>query len=268
MLRFERGSKYTRPDIRERIGLSRRAKGGSWDTGIVEHENEFLILAQLGIEGRTGNRWEATCLRWYHMGGSNLAWQSVQRLLEPGRSIHIFWRTSNKARARFEYAGTGTAIEVADTTPVELLWSFDAVPVLSAPPPVQSPEHVARSDYRKGIVHQVFVNAYERDRAARQACISHYGLACAVCDLQFEERYGALGAGFIHVHQVVAVTELGSDYELNPIEDLRPVCPNCHAMLHRQRPPLSIDVLRSIIREATTREAPTVSQRRRKSVGA
>jgi 5-methylcytosine-specific restriction protein A len=25
---------------------------------------------------------------------------------------------------------------------------------------------------------------------------------------------------------------IGVEYEVNPIEDLRPVCPNCHAAIH------------------------------------
>lgn len=42
MLRFKRGSKYTRPDIKERAGRCRQAKGdGNCDTGVVEHDNEF-----------------------------------------------------------------------------------------------------------------------------------------------------------------------------------------------------------------------------------
>lgn len=250
MLTFERGEKYTRPDVKERAGLPRGRKGGNWDTGVVEHANEFIIFTNIGTEGRTGhnygNRWEGSCLRWYHKGGSHLGWPSVQKLLEPAWNVHVFWRTSNEAP--FEYAGTGRAVEVADTSPVEILWSFEPSPLFEPEPPVQSPEQVTRGEHREGAVRQVLVNAYERDRAARQACISHYGLACAVCGLLFEERYGAQGAGFIHVHHVVPLSELGPDYELDPIQDLRPVCPNCHAMLHRQRPPLSIEALRAIIR--------------------
>lgn len=250
MLTFERGSKYTRPDVKEKAGLSRDAKGGIWDTGVVEHEEEFVIFTNVGTEGRTGhnygNRWEGNYLRWYHKGGSHLGWPSVQKLLEPGRRIHVFWRSSNETP--FEYAGTARAVEVADTSPVEVLWSFEARPVAELEPPVYSPEQVTRGEYREGAVRQVLVNAYERDRAARQACINHYGLACAVCGLRFEERYGALGAGFIHVHHVVPLSELGPDYRLDPIQDLRPVCPNCHAMLHRRRPPLSIEELRGALR--------------------
>lgn len=247
MLTFERGAKYKRPDVKERAGLSRDLRGGNWDTGVVEHDNEFLIFANVGTEGRTGhnygNRWEGSSLRWYHKAGSHLGWQSVQTLMAPGRRVHVFWRTSNESP--FEYAGTGTAVEIADTSPVEVLWAFEALEKPQVP--ISSPEQVTRGEYREGAVQQVLVNAYERDRAARQACIAHYGPACVVCGLRFEERYGALGAGFIHVHHVVPLSDLGPDYALNPIEDLRPVCPNCHAMLHRRRPPLSIDELRGTI---------------------
>jgi 5-methylcytosine-specific restriction protein A len=124
MLSFERGRKYSRPDVKQTAGLPRDAKGGNWDTGVVEHDGKFLVFANVGTEGRTGhnygNRWEGSHFRWYHKGGSHLGWESVQKMLEPGRVIHIFWRTSNEAP--FEYAGTGKAIEVGDTSPVEVLW--------------------------------------------------------------------------------------------------------------------------------------------------
>ena len=250
MLTFERGAKYKRPDVKERAGLPRDAKGGNWDTGVVEHENEFIIFTNIGAQGRTGhnygNTWEGDCLRWYHKGGSHLGWPSVQKLLEPKSRIHVFWRSSNVAL--FVYAGTARGVEVADTSPVEFLWSFEASPLVEPRVIIQSPEQVTRGEYHEGAVRQVLVNAYERDRAARQACIRHYGLACAVCGLRFEQRYGALGAGFIHVHHLVPISEIGSNYKLDPVRDLRPVCPNCHAMLHRQRPPLSIEDLRRIVR--------------------
>ena len=249
MLKFRRGTTYRRPDVKEQASLPRDAKGGNWDTGIVEHEEEFLLFANVGTEGRTGhdygNRWEGVRLRWSHKTGSHLGWPSIQRLLESGRRIHVFWRKSNDAA--FEYAGTADAVEIFDTSPVEILWSFEASRG-EFQPPVQSPEQVADREYREGTVRQVLVNAYERDRFARQACIDHYGLTCIVCDLDFQERYGAIGAGFIHVHHVIPLSELGPNYKLDPIEDLRPVCPNCHAMLHRRRPPMSTDALRTALR--------------------
>jgi 5-methylcytosine-specific restriction protein A len=250
MLTFERGQKYSRPDVKARAGLAREAKGGNWDTGIVEHDGEFIVFTNVGTEGRTGhnygNHWEGDRLRWYHKGGSLLGWESVQKLLARGRVIHVFWRSSNEEA--FVYAGNASAVEVADTSPVEILWSFDAADANGPEPTVQSPEQVTGHEFVEGAVRRVLVNAYERDRTARQACIDHFGPACAVCGLIFEERYGALGSGFIHVHHVVPLSELGPDYKLNPVEDLRPVCPNCHGMLHRQRPPLSIEALRAALR--------------------
>ena len=249
MLKFRRGATYRRPDVKERAGLPRDAKGGNWDTGVVEHRDEFLIFANVGTEGRTGhdygNRWKEDRLLWYHKTGSHLGWPSVQRLLELGRHIHVFWRKSNDAP--FEYAGTGAAVETADTSPVEFLWSFE-ISRQHFQPPVQSPEQVAAHEYREGAVRQVLVNAYERDRLARQACIDHYGLTCFVCNLDFQGRYGPVGAGFIHVHHVIPLSQVGPGYKLDPIEHLRPVCPNCHAMLHRERPPMSTEALRAALR--------------------
>jgi 5-methylcytosine-specific restriction protein A len=47
--------------------------------------------------------------------------------------------------------------------------------------------------------------------------------------------------GFIHVHHIKPLAKLGSNYKIDPIKDLRPVCPNCHAVLHRKDFPYSLD---------------------------
>jgi len=44
-----------------------------------------------------------------------------------------------------------------------------------------------------------------------------------------------------------ALEDIKDEYEVDPINDLRPVCPNCHAMLHRKKPPLTIEELETII---------------------
>jgi 5-methylcytosine-specific restriction protein A len=36
---------------------------------------------------------------------------------------------------------------------------------------------------------------------------------------------------------------MGNNYIVDPVKDLEPVCPNCHAMLHRKDPPYSIEEL-------------------------
>lgn len=84
----------------------------------------------------------------------------------------------------------------------------------------------------------VVLNRYERDRRARQACIDHHGTSCAVCGMSFGERYGEVMQGFIHVHHLTRLAEIGEEYQVDPVSDLIPVCPNCHEFLHRSGLPL------------------------------
>jgi len=101
----------------------------------------------------------------------------------------------------------------------------------------------------EGAHRRISVNAYERNERARQACIEHYGTACSVCALDFGLTYGDRGRGYIHVHHLVPIASIGATYAVDPVEDLRPVCPNCHAMLHRGENLLSIEDLKRMLRE-------------------
>lgn len=101
--------------------------------------------------------------------------------------------------------------------------------------------------YYEGATKKVIVNKYERSRDARENCIKHKGCKCAVCEMDFEEKYGAIGRGFIHVHHTVPISSIGKDYVINYEKDLVPVCPNCHAMLHRKNPPYTIEELKKKI---------------------
>lgn len=107
------------------------------------------------------------------------------------------------------------------------------------------PDELKNDSFSEGAAQQVSVNRYERSLEARRGCISHYGEICQVCGLDFEERYGVIGKGFIHVHHVIPIASIGTEYVVDLIKDLVPVCPNCHAMLHRKEPPLSITELKA-----------------------
>jgi 5-methylcytosine-specific restriction protein A len=100
----------------------------------------------------------------------------------------------------------------------------------------------------EGARYRVTVNAYERDPHARARCIEEHGTSCVICGFSFVAAYGPVGDGFIHVHHVRPLSEIGEEYEVDPIQDLRPVCPNCHAMLHRRVPAYSIDEVRAFLR--------------------
>lgn len=99
-------------------------------------------------------------------------------------------------------------------------------------------------NYYEGAVKSVQVNIYERNAQARADCIKRYGCNCVVCGFNFEEVYGALGTDFIHVHHLKPLSGINQEYEVDPIKDLRPVCPNCHAMIHRRKPAYSIEEMR------------------------
>ena len=85
----------------------------------------------------------------------------------------------------------------------------------------------------EGAKKRVTINAYERNPKARKKCLDCYGYKCSVCEFDFEKIYGELGKDYIHVHHLKEISAVGGQYQVDPINDLRPVCPNCHAMLHR-----------------------------------
>jgi predicted HNH restriction endonuclease len=59
--------------------------------------------------------------------------------------------------------------------------------------------------------------------------------------------YGPEVEGFIHVHHLRALSDLAREYVVDPVADLRPVCPNCHAVLHSRRPAYSIEEVRGLL---------------------
>lgn len=135
----------------------------------------------------------------------------------------------------------GVSVPDAIATDVLSLIRFDAV--------------LKRSDverYVEGRSKRVTITTYDRSTAARQACIAHHGYDCAVCGFSFAQVYGALGSGYVEVHHLKQIADLGDDALVDPIMDLRPVCSNCHRMLHKQRPPLSIEELRTQMNSAST----------------
>ena len=87
----------------------------------------------------------------------------------------------------------------------------------------------------EGAKTNISVNKYERNPKARNECISHHGTTCQICGFDFKDVYGEIGDGFIEVHHKYLISEIGESYEVNPIDDLIPVCSNCHSMLHRKR---------------------------------
>lgn len=115
--------------------------------------------------------------------------------------------------------------------------------------PIAGEETVEPGTFPEGAVRRISVNAYERNAEARRICLKHHGAQCAACGMRFAERYGAVAEDFIHVHHLRQLSSIGSDYQVDAVADLRPVCPNCHAVIHLRTPPYSIEEIREMIFE-------------------
>lgn len=83
----------------------------------------------------------------------------------------------------------------------------------------------------------ISINAYERDPKAVKICKDYYmhrdgKLVCQICKFDFGTVYGMEYANKVHIHHIKPISEIGEEYEVDPIKDLIPVCPNCHLVLH------------------------------------
>lgn len=86
----------------------------------------------------------------------------------------------------------------------------------------------------------------ERNRTLANAAKRYHGDTCQVCGFNFRNRYGDIGAGYIEAHHLTPVSQLnGRAVEIDPKRDYAVVCPNCHRMLHTDKPPLTPAQLRS-----------------------
>lgn len=101
----------------------------------------------------------------------------------------------------------------------------------------------------EGARTRVEVNRYERSRLNRAICIQVKGARCSVCGTDMAEVYGELGRDYIHVHHLNPLASMEPNYRVDPVRDLIPICPNCHAMAHRRSPPIPPDELSRMIRE-------------------
>ena len=104
--------------------------------------------------------------------------------------------------------------------------------------------------YIEGTKVDVTQSRSERSRAARSKCIEHHGLSCLACHMNFGLKYGSLGADYIHVHHLNPLRIIKRSYAVDPVKDLVPLCPNCHAMIHRIGDSATVEDLRAHFADA------------------
>ncbi len=136
-------------------------------------------------------------------------------------------------------AGDSMHLEV--TGPREFQIAFDVADPLAIPREVEGKLEL------EGAVRTRVARYYERSSRNRALCLERHGFNCKACAANMEELYGERGREYIHVHHVVRVADLTPEYELDLATDLMPVCPNCHAMIHRREPMLSIEDVAQLV---------------------
>jgi 5-methylcytosine-specific restriction protein A len=243
---------------------------GSWSSGVTKkiRPDDRVFLIKLGEEPRgiVASGWAVSEVyedqHWDSQArakGKTALYIDVHfdTILDPEKGIFPRARLDNGIYAKMHWEPQASGVTIPDEVAEQL--ERDWAQFLKRPIPsrelIFAEEAEVTKTYSEGAKKQVTVNAYERSAEARTICIRHYGLNCSVCGFNFEEVYGEIGAGFIHVHHLKPLSAIGKNYELNPITDLRPVCPNCHAMIHQRNPAYTIEELKAILKHKKKKSA-------------
>jgi 5-methylcytosine-specific restriction enzyme A len=236
---FTINKSYSKQDIYEILEVPENKRRGAWDTGYRMWSDSMFIFANVGIPGRTGidykNYWDGDQLVWYTKPNG----QQFEELISEKITKFLFTRSDD--RSPFTFEGKVKPVTFTDDSPRQIVWEF-----LSNQGRFEETAEEAGAMLFEGAVKVIKVNKYERNVEARRRCIEFYGCYCQVCGFDFS-KYGELGQGYIHVHHLILISTIGQLYEVDPINDLRPVCANCHAMIHLRNPPYSIEDMKRLI---------------------
>jgi 5-methylcytosine-specific restriction protein A len=107
------------------------------------------------------------------------------------------------------------------------------------------PDGIAVTETRKYVYHRKI----ERNRTAARQAKKFHGTRCQACDLDFAERYGEIGKGFIEAHHLrpIATLEEGVPVKYDVAADFAVLCSNCHRMIHRFVDPSDLIKFRAFI---------------------
>jgi 5-methylcytosine-specific restriction protein A len=107
------------------------------------------------------------------------------------------------------------------------------------------PPQTSITETRKYAYHR----KVERNRTAARFAKKFHGNRCQACNLDFAERYGNIGKGFIEAHHLrpIATLEKGVPVKYDVAADFAVLCSNCHRMIHRTDDPSDLATFRQLI---------------------
>jgi len=236
-------------------------KNWTWSWSFVNHQERKIIFGAWDIHiggGRSlilSEDWEIENGRRNH--GYPQSVEHLRLVGEEGYELYTFKITHSDERQDEDGAGPAKIKDFERSIIRKWLLKQDGEWFACDKPPIPAlPEEVSQPElYLEGAVREVKVNAYERSAQARAACIDHHNAVCAACEFDFGLVYGEVAEGLIHFHHIVPLSTIGAEYKLDPIKDLIPLCPNCHAVVHRGSEVMSIETLKEHLAEAKRRSA-------------
>jgi 5-methylcytosine-specific restriction enzyme A len=189
----------------------------------------------------------STSFGWLNGGTSHLHYGRLGKKLAQAmqKNIKKLYGTAYPVRVLAEFTGAAPVKWIMWDNLVEAIKKIALFPDDHV---IHFPEEVSEAEkYFEGATFLVHVNLYERSSRARAACIRHHGSRCIICDFDFAAFYSPSMQGFIHVHHLRSLSEISETYQVDPVHDLVPVCPNCHAVIHSRKPAYSIEEVRELI---------------------
>lgn len=176
----------------------------------------------------------------------------------------VYMKLCNFLRLDPSYKGTGLSRGGKDE---EVVWdafadnrallkgTADTIRSGYSLPEVQKPKPSSEAteeeeDFPEGKVIYRLHKAYERSQSLKKRKKKNfkeeYGhLFCQACGFDFGETYGDIGTDFIECHHTKPLSELTTPAS-SRAADLALVCSNCHRMIHRRRPWLGMNGLKSL----------------------
>jgi len=228
-------------------------KGGPWATEYVNQDAFFIAFANINSPGRTDldipNTYDEhnNEMTWYGKPNAHSEQPAFRSLFQGKTTLHIFARW-DKEFVMFTYMGKpkissfqNDIIISDETQTIKLSLVFDEF--LN-----QGDELQPLGKAAEGKVYLTTGKRFERNPRLRSECINYYGTNCQICGFKFEQIYGEIGVNYCHVHHITPLSEVAQSHDVCPKNDLIPVCPNCHAMLHKRKPPFTPDELKAILK--------------------
>lgn len=226
-------------------------KNWMWSWSFVNHKTKVILFGAWDVHTEKGKalilaeNWEISP-RGRRQPGYSQALEHIKLIEEEGYVLQTFPMIYSDGYKDAEGVGPSKIGDVVpELTTCTLQKIGDKWYAVEGAANLFIPEEIDHAEaYFEGASTTVSVNSYERSAEARAACIAHHGYSCAACGFDFEQVYGDIGKNYIHVHHIVPLSSIGKTYKIDPVKDLVPVCPNCHAMIHTSKKPLSIKKIR------------------------